>query len=79
MVLKGQEFELEVRIPLRATLLVLMELRASGEISSPPGWTLVVEKLWNSHSIGTLRAEKISITACEISGPIPSPGRRVTF
>lgn len=65
------------RGPLRATVLLrTLWIATSGMAVLPSLMTGVTST--SSHSIGVLAAAKICLTEREISGPIPSPGIKVT-
>ena len=65
------------RGPLRATVLLRTLAMASSGMAVLPSLIMGVTST-SSHSIGVFAAVKISLTEREISGPIPSPGIRVT-
>lgn len=66
-------------IPFNAYLYFKTALRVSSLIKSPLSFTGLSCILCSSHSIGALEDFTMSITDCEISGPIPCPGKRTTL
>lgn len=65
--------------PFRPYLSYCTLLIESAEIKSPYSVCPLVWIWWCSNYIGTLAASNISTTALEIYGPIPFPGKRITF
>ena len=65
------------RGPLRAMKFFLTLSIAPSGITVRPSLSIGVTST-GSHLMGTLAAAKMSLTAWEISGPIPSPSIRVT-
>lgn len=65
------------RGPLSATKFFLTLSMAASGITVRPSFSMGVTST-GSHLMGTLAAVKMSLTAWEISGPIPSPSIKVT-
>ena len=74
---RGQRLDLTARGPFRATKFFLTLSMAASGITVRPSLSMGVTST-GSHLIGTFAAAKMSLTACEISGPMPSPSIKVT-